>query len=554
MFERISALALPVSRVFSSDFRFSLPYFQRGYAWQIEHAGRLLRDIALHADRQGEIDWYPLGQIIVSRAHEDAVTLVADGHQRLITLTIMLAILRDLESDPELKHRLARCISAPPMAGKSSVFHLSTQTAASLALRDYVQRDGATAHPGPDDADLTDSEANILANRDHLSLQLGTLDAAARRVIARFLLDRCMLVVTVLDDEKAASLMFSTMHDTGLRPSSSDLFKARVLGNIEPDERDTCQSIWESREAALGEDSFAKLFHHMAFIAGGPLQRRAFNAVLDHHYRLDNPGEARIFVEQHLQRYGRCLEAISLASPASGSLPAAIRRRLQFFSWIRAHETWIAPLIEWLATSGFEHARTPAFLRRLEALAWCETIMATEPPYRDARYTRLIAAIRKGNALDPGSPLDVTKAEQNEIRAKLSAPNFTRRRYRMFLLLRINATLEASDAIAQLPEATIEHVFPRSPAKSSKWIGDFGQGKQSKRLRDELGNLTLLTEAEQTKTQNYDFTIKRAVLATSTFALSRNLAEQALWGPDEIRANTQRRIDLLFRDWGIAGE
>ena len=82
-----------------------MPYFQRAYAWQREHVEQLYTHILKAHRRDFGIDWYPLGFIILAKAVGSEELLLTDGHQRLITLTTLLACLRDLgleDDDPRV--------------------------------------------------------------------------------------------------------------------------------------------------------------------------------------------------------------------------------------------------------------------------------------------------------------------------------------------------------------------------------------------------------------------------------------------------------------------
>ena len=195
-------------------------------------------------------------------------------------------------------------------------------------------------------------------------------------------------------------------------------------------------------------------------------------------------------------------------------------------------------------------------MRKVEALAWVNTILPEDPARRDQRYITLLDQIdadgaNGDNALDAGSALDISRADRRAVREVLAAPNFTKRRYRLFLLLRINAALEGDTAVHHAADATLEHIFPARPAAASRWHTDFNAA-QATRLRNMLGNLTLLTEAEQNQAKNHDFTDKRPVLAASTFSLSRRLADRAAWRPQDIEQATADMIDILMRSWGLA--
>ena len=190
-------------------------------------------------------------------------------------------------------------------------------------------------------------------------------------------------------------------------------------------------------------------------------------------------------------------------------------------------------------------------MQKVEALAWVNTILAEDPARRDHRYIKLLDQIDGGQALVSGSALEISRAERQRVRSILAAPNFSKRRYRLFLLLRINAALDGDTAVHLVADATIEHIFPARPAVGSRWLSDFDNA-QAAQFRNMLGNLTLLTEVEQNRARNHDFDAKHPVLEASVFSLSRRLKDQTAWRPKDVERATVDMVELLMQSWGLA--
>lgn len=548
---RIIALEQSVAEIFSDAYRLVLPYFQRGYAWKPEHAVRLLTDVLSFAERQTDIDWYPLGAIIVAKSPDSPEAWVADGHQRLITLTILIALLRDRETDAAIKERLSACIFE--ITQRSDIgYRLTTHDAARECLQRYVQTNGSTWLPYQDEGeDLSESERNIIANRDSLRTEILKLPDERRRALADYLLDCCLVLVKCVREQRVAQFLFSTMHDAGLKPTNVDLFKAQILGRVRVPGRESCQTAWESLEARIGQSGFETLLKHIAELALRESPKAAVTGILHDHFNLDNPTETEAFVDDTLRRLGRIYAHALEAPHRPVPFTPSICRRLQYLSWVRNHDTWMVPAIHWIDSKGIDHADTEEFLRRLEVLAWTQMICTIEPPQRHQRYMQVLKEIDDGSVLSLKSAMTVSREEQKKIRKTLSGANYTNRSYKLFLLLRANAAIEGDVAISPLPEATIEHIYPRNPTTSSRWIIDFANPKEASQLRNSIGNLTLLTRAEQDRTKNYDFEIKQPVLASSVFALSRRLAARKTWRVDDVTENSSEVIDLLMKCWQL---
>ncbi|MEZ5816513.1 MAG: DUF262 domain-containing HNH endonuclease family protein [Hyphomicrobiaceae bacterium] len=535
-----------VESVLSGPHKFQVPYFQRGYAWHEEHASRLLTDLLTHADASSGLDWYPLGSIILTDRPDEPALEIADGHQRLITLTIILSILRDLEQDRTLRTRLARCVldqdGSPRIVALVGMRDL---------LYDFVQKEGASARPYEAEAsDLSPSEEAVLDNRAVLATRVTELSAAMRSRLGEFLLSRTILVQVAVRDQAAARLLFTTMHETGVRLQTTDLLKSRVLGRCAEETRERAQAIWEGLEARLGHDRMDALFLNIAAIKSRTVTAGRPDIALGQVFDFQSPDEASRFVLDYLRPIGMRHAEMLNAGIDPKATPGPVFRRLQYLSWVIRHDTWRLPALHWLSRFDYEHPHTLPFLKRLEALAWIQMINAAEPYRRDRRYLAILEEIDQSSVLALDGPLTVTATEREAARTVLTGNNLARRPYKLFLLLRLNAIYDGDAAVSVSPEATMEHVFPQRPAAMSQWTKDFRPATDSG-LRHTLGNLTLLTEAEQNRAGNLDFGIKRDVYAASAFALTRRVAERTTWNAADIRNRTNELVRDLFTDLGL---
>jgi uncharacterized protein with ParB-like and HNH nuclease domain len=87
-----------LTKIFSDDYVFSIPGYQRPYAWTTEQARELFDDLSGFMERDTgpieEIPPYFLGSIVLIKAESSPMADVVDGQQRLTTLTILLAAIR----------------------------------------------------------------------------------------------------------------------------------------------------------------------------------------------------------------------------------------------------------------------------------------------------------------------------------------------------------------------------------------------------------------------------------------------------------------------------
>lgn len=95
MSKKISGAEYPLAKIFSSEFDYVIPPYQRPYAWTRDQAGELFDDLYDFFEKERE-DSYFLGSIVLIKDEGKPLAEVIDGQQRLTTLTILLAALTSL--------------------------------------------------------------------------------------------------------------------------------------------------------------------------------------------------------------------------------------------------------------------------------------------------------------------------------------------------------------------------------------------------------------------------------------------------------------------------
>ena len=90
--KKISGAEYSLSKIFSSDFDYVIPAYQRPYAWTVDQTSELFDDLYdFYFNEQDE--GYFLGSIVLIKEEAAPLAEVIDGQQRLTTLTILLATL-----------------------------------------------------------------------------------------------------------------------------------------------------------------------------------------------------------------------------------------------------------------------------------------------------------------------------------------------------------------------------------------------------------------------------------------------------------------------------
>ena len=287
----VSARERRLRDIFNYKYLFSIPSYQRPYAWTTEETSELLDDL-LYAMREREEGndalSYFLGSIVIIKEGSDQPKAeVVDGQQRLTTLTILLCVLREL-SDGDMESDLDAFVRQREnrLTGTESFSRLT------LRERDKDFFEEKVLMPGRLQDFLeelsvrrTDSQQRIFENSQYLWQKLSKLNREDRDKLAQFVSQHCQLVVVSTPDLSSAYRIFAVMNARGLDLSPTDILKANIIGEMDPKIRSEYTGKWEGIEEELGRDNFRDLFGHIRMIymknkARGALNKEFSDGVL----------------------------------------------------------------------------------------------------------------------------------------------------------------------------------------------------------------------------------------------------------------------------------
>lgn len=91
MSNKIKGNEYTLSKIFSSDFEYHIPGYQRPYAWTAVETGILFDDLYDFFQKES-VDDYFLGSIVLIKDEDKPYAEVIDGQQRLTTLSIFFLL------------------------------------------------------------------------------------------------------------------------------------------------------------------------------------------------------------------------------------------------------------------------------------------------------------------------------------------------------------------------------------------------------------------------------------------------------------------------------
>lgn len=557
---KIHASERPIGEIFSDEFRFSVPRYQRPYAWTTEQAGEMYDDLVTAATVKADLDDadpYFLGSIVVVKRDGDADAEIVDGQQRLTTLTILLASLC-ARVEPDLAGDIEKRLFQKGDLIKKTVdqprLRLRERDQAFFKARIQNRKGIATLGELSIDGLASDSQRNIVQNARLFLDRLEQLPLTDRLRLIEFVDQHTFLVLVATQDFESAYRIFTVLNERGLNLTHTDILKSEIIGQIPDSEQDLYTKKWENEEEDLGRESFADLFGHIRMVYGKTKAResilREFRASV-----VSKVPDGRKLIDDVLVPLSDAFETVSRSDYKAPSGAEQVNRLL---SWLNLldNQDWVPPAISYFAddTKGSDDHR--AFLEELERLAASMLIRRTDVTRRIERYGRVLEAIETGTDLfAPGSPLQLEPNERSETVERLRGDIYTVTRIRLYVLLRLDSALSSGGASYEHPVITVEHVLPQNPATPSRWREWFTD-EDRELWTHRLANLALLTRRKNAEANNYEFDVKkdryfRTSSGVSPFALTTQVLKETHWTPALLSSRQEILVAKLVEVWRL---
>ena len=538
----IAADVVLLKTLFSGAYQFRLPWFQRAYAWEGAEVGRLLTDLINASNGAAKKPHYLLGTVVVAKKPGNTSTALVDGHQRTMTLTLLFSVLRDLEAKADIKSALHGLIG-------SSAYHFVPQDGCAELCRDYVQAHNATIRDYDDDtAELSETEINILENRNYLKREISRrgLDADKRRVLARYLMENCWVILHAFDDEAEAWSSIKIEEETRHEFSPAAIAKSSLTSVMPTSDRRRASQLWEQCETLLSGEDIYFLLEHMRSLHLRRPSNQPLETEIAQIFGLNKSGIK--FMENEMLPLAIRLQALRSGEIGSGQSRAEVTQCLQRMGWVDA-QVYVPPALHWLSKRG-DGGETAAFFRKLERLVWLMRVAGLEGQKKQARTFSLLRELDAELPLERMQSLDADRPLIDAVLTNLRSENFDRKQYCKAVLRRISIALGADSGAPCPKHCTLEHILPRAKKPPKPWRGIIS-GRSVKSYAHQLGNLTFLTEPDNHSADDRSWEEKRAIYAKSDFILSRELHEVERWDTAAIRTRTERLIRILLGAWDI---
>ena len=552
MTHTLTAKEQSLAKIFSDDYVFTIPGYQRPYAWGRDQAQELLDDLlgALAAAPAQLSDAAPyfLGSIVLIKADATPDATVVDGQQRLTTLTLLLSAIRATVDGDELQKDITGCIyeKGSLVKGTQARYRLLLRERDRDFFRDYVQHENGLQALAQVNEVLPDAQGRLRANAQVFLDGLAQLSQEELVRLVQFIITRCYLVTVATPDLDSAYRIFGVLNSRGLDLSATDILKAEIIGGIAPALRDTYTKKWEDEEEDLGREAFGDLFSHIRMIYRKAKPKGTLLKEFKEH--VVPAKQPQMFVDDVLLPMAQAFSELQDADYASTRHAEQVNEYLRWLNRLEFTD-WVPPALAFFVRHRQQPEAVLAFFRDLERLGYSILARKSGVNERIERFSALTNAIEAGADLALAtSPLQLSQEEQYQTYVALSGPLYETHSPRALalLLLRLDRLLSDGSASYQHDVVSVEHVMPQQPAPNSEWEAWVPDKAVHQWWVHRLGNLALLSRKKNSSASNRDFSWKKSAYFTKGGTSAFALTTQVLQHEDWTAAVMQQRQEVLL--------
>ena len=561
MSNKITGKEYPLSKIFSADFEYHIPGYQRPYAWTEEETGILFDDLYEFFQTEA-VDNYFLGSIVLIKDENKPYADVIDGQQRLTTLSILFSVMANSFHTEAYRNNCKKYLQEEGnilegIAAQPRIFlrdwdqDFFSKYIQDIQLDALVQIDPVTLD--------TEAKRHIQKNCTILREKFSEVfnDENDLLKFTQFILTRCFLVVVSTPNQESAFRVFSVMNSRGLDLLPTDIIKSMTIGKLPKDEEQKYTEKWEELENLTGRDGFNEVFTHTRTIFAK--ERPKKNLLDEFKEYVIKQTSPKSLVDEYLIPYTEAYVCLKNCDFSSTQNAEEINELLLWLNKTNNHD-WMPPAIKFLTDHKNDSVYILWFIRKLERLASYRLVTAKDVNQRMERYKWILVEMESrpdNNLTAPLENIELTDWEKQQFIDALNGEiySMTAKR-RNYIIQRLDSFLSDGGATYNTKLFTIEHVLPQHPSADSEWMKLWPDTQTQRFWLNKIANLVPLTRQRNSAAQNYDFNTKKIKYfqsknGTSSYTLTTQVINIAAWTPEVVEARQKDLEEIFISKWDL---
>ena len=574
--DKVKAKEHYIKDLLNDKFLFDIPDYQRAYSWNKDNLKQLIDDImdsiGLNKENNNvfeEYEPYFIGSIVLcSKEYKDdgsGLYDVIDGQQRLTSIIILIATIRDLTKNEAYKNILSSLIYQKPneLMGIKESIRVRVRGKEAEFFKKYVLTDGGTDLINEiDEKEISEAKQNMLnAIRTFKEVfvdENGEVLESKLDEFTKYFLQKVVVVVITTDSFTSAFRLFNVINARGLPLTNADLLKSENLRVISEDKRNIYTDMWENIEQELGKD---KLEQIIGFMRTMKQNRKATATVYEEFSKkifVSEPDYIGVNFVEHLKEiknlYNKYINEgnIELSSKDNSIYYQNLVRIMRDFI---PYDEWMVALIKFIEKFKNDEDILE-FLKVLEKRIVIDWVNGNSFADRLARVYKILEVIDSSSSLEEIkksnvfiSDLERTTAYFRNSLDDIEFYSKGRMLVPKYILIRLDMEKRNGEILDYTNKIMLEHILPRN-AKDAYWTTNFTVDER-KNWCNKLGNLVIINGTKNTKLNNKAFAekVEQYLSKKSDFEITKEVLALNDWKIESVAGRQESLMNRALNLW-----
>lgn len=569
--KQITSNKITIRECFDRDMWYKIPDYQRPYVWGEDQITLLLDDVLYATSNTPDTEYF-LGSLVL---HSKTVNKngssyiensVLDGQQRLITLYLMYAVIRDTTKDNDSE---TVCKGAIYQKG-NEINGTPERLRIEFEIRDdvenfidkFIKREKGTLRK-EELTELSKKSKNISIKNMATAILIlhkwfGENDEKITRLL-RYFQQKVILIYVASAELEDAFRLFTVLNDRGIKLRSSDILKAQNLKEVSDTKKQKeYAKFWEELEGELEEDFDLFLSHIRTILVKEKARYDLLKEFEDNIYKkhlLEKGKETFELLKSYKEHY----DTIFSGNNYDLNKNWAFDNLISVLEDTSLSDIWVPPLLMYLKVFGKNNIND--FLIKLDNKFSADWIARETPTVRFQAMAKIIEEIERCNN-DSSLPTknekinsllksDSFKFKFNDFIYQIKSSDIYGKGFARYLLRKIDYLLNKpsyTERRNSYKNMSIEHILPQNPKENSQWLKDF-TNEQREEWVNKLGNLVLISRIKNASQGRLDFMDKKSKYFDKNIETFPNslkvMQENEKWNISTLEKNHKRLIKLL---------
>lgn len=554
----MNSQVLDFTQLLGTNKQLTVPLFQRSYCWKKEEWEILWQDILERCEGEESAQSHFVGAIVTipskCKTYKLPKELIIDGQQRLTTVSILLAVIRDYAKDAGYQmdeNNINRYLLDPYNQGYEALRILPTNQDREIF---YKIIDGKLSSAG-----LANFNKNSLIYEayKHFKKLLPAKDNDGNEIsldaLLKVILHELVTVHINLSSNDNPYLIFHSLNDKGVKLTQADLIRNHLMMQFNDEEQNRLYSnVWKPLEERLGED-LSEFIRYYLIKDGRDVNKNAIYETVKN--RLNNGNTDAIVEEmENLQRFVAYYDLMD--NPTQEKNPH-IRDHFTFVKiWkVGVYYPLLLKLYDDYLNSKLSQDEFIETLQLIESFVIRRYFCKIPTNSLKTVFLELCKNYPSGNIREyiKETLLSYTKNKKwpNDSEFKRAFGEFSlytaqKAKQCQYILTKIEKSYYDKEHL-EYTNFSIEHIIPQT--LTDLWKNELTQATimTHDRWKDSIGNLTLT--AVNAELSNKTFSEKKRIYQKTNLNITKNILMEPTWNKSKIEKRAEKLFDRAKEIW-----